>query len=87
MKKGIFKEVIKPVLRGVAKSLPLGNVVFETIKNVRTEIENKKDSVNQPKELPHNWLSIAIQMICVAGIVYALVTKQIDVIKFLELLK
>jgi hypothetical protein len=87
MKKGILKQFIAPVVRGVVKSLPFGGVVVESVKNIQTEIKNKKDAINQPIDLPHNWLSIAIQMITVAGILYALLTKQIDINKFIELLK
>jgi hypothetical protein len=87
MKKGIFKQFLAPIFRGVVKSLPFGGVIVESVKNIQTEIKNKNDAINQPVELPHNWLSIAIQMITVAGIVYALLTKQIDINKFIELLK
>ena len=87
MKKGIFKNILAPVVRGVLKSVPFGSVVVEATKNIQTEIQNKKDDINQPKELPHNWISIAIQMITVAGIVYALLNKQIDINTFLSLMK
>lgn len=87
MKKGLLKELIGPVVRGVVKSLPFGGIVVESVKNIKTEIDNKKDEVNKPKELPHNWLSIAIQIICVAGIIYAFISKQITIDVFLELLK
>ena len=87
MKKGLLKNVIAPVVRGVVKSLPFGGIVVESVKNIKTELENKKDDINQPKELPHNWLSIAIQLIVVAGIVYAFLSKQITIETFLDLLK
>lgn len=87
MKKNKFKKFVAPVVRGLIKSLPFGNVVVETATNIATEMENKNTTdVSEAKELPHNWVSITIQLLALIGIVYAFVSKQITIETFLELL-
>jgi tRNA(Arg) A34 adenosine deaminase TadA len=84
MKKGFFKKVAAPVLRGLLKSVPFGSVVVESVKNIKTEFDNTKTVEDKP--LPHNWLSITVQVICLLGIVYAFVSKQITIEQFIDLL-
>lgn len=87
MKKGLLKNIFAPVLRGVVKSLPFGSVIVETATNIQTEIQNKNTTdVSESKELPHNWVSIAVQLLALIGIVYAFVSKQITIETFLSLL-
>lgn len=87
MKKIKIGKFIAPVLRGVLKSVPFGGIVVESINNIKTEIENKNTTdVSEAKELPHNWISITVQILCLIGIVYAFVSKQITIEQFLEYL-
>jgi len=87
MKKGILKAVF----RGVVKSFPLGNVVIETINNFKAKPIYELDVEKQVEKIsgfdkPHNWVSIATQSVIVAAIIYAFVTKQIDLNKLIEIL-
>ena len=84
MKKGFFKKVATPVLRGLLKSVPFGGIVVESVKNIKTEIDNTKTIEDKP--LPHNWISILVQLLALLGIVYAFVSKQITIEQFIELL-
>lgn len=87
MKKIKIGKFIAPVLRGVLKSVPFGGIVVESINNIKTEIENKNiTDVSEAKDLPHNWISITVQILCLLGIVYAFVSKQITIEQFLEYL-
>ena len=87
MKKIKIGKFIAPVLRGVLKSVPFGGIVVESINNIKTEIENKNTTdVSEAKELPHNWISITVQILCLIGIVYAFISKQITIEQFLEYL-
>ena len=88
MKKGILKAVF----RGVVKSFPLGNVIIETVNNfkakplINIEPREQADVIKQI-EKPHNWVSIATQLIIVGAIVYAFATKQIDLNQLINILK
>ena len=87
MKKGILKAIA----RGVVKSFPLGNVVIETINNFKAKplinIEaNEQSEIISKIEKPHNWISIATQSVIIAALIYAFVTKQIDLNKLIEIL-
>jgi len=87
MKKIKIGKFIAPVLRGVLKSVPFGGIVVESINNIKTEIENKNTTdVSEAKDLPHNWISITVQILCLIGIVYAFISKQITIEQFLEYL-
>ena len=67
---------LKPVLRGAVKSLPGGNVITEVVDNIKAQKEDK----------PHNWYSITIQVLCIAAIIYAFVSKSITIEDFLRLI-
>jgi tRNA(Arg) A34 adenosine deaminase TadA len=84
MKKGFFKKVAAPVLRGLLKSVPFGGVVVESVNNIKTELENTKTIEDKP--LPHNWISILVQIASLIGILYALFYKQITIDQFISLL-
>lgn len=87
MKKIKIGKFVAPVLRGVLKSFPFGGIVVESINNIKTEIENKNTTdVSEAKDLPHNWISITVQILCLIGIVYAFISKQITIEQFLEYL-
>jgi hypothetical protein len=87
MKKIKIGKFVAPVLRGVLKSVPFGGIVVESINNIKTEIENKNTTdVSEAKDLPHNWISITVQILCLIGIVYAFISKQITIEQFLEYL-
>lgn len=86
-RKGIFRAV----LRGIVKSIPLGNVIVETVENFTAKplIEQSTDEqINTiaQTDKPHNWVSVTIQLLIVGAIVYAFTTKQIDINKLIELL-
>jgi len=85
-----FFEILKPVFRGVLKSLPMGNILVELTQNKKAKnsepvIDSQGNQI--PPELPHNYVSIAIQIICIVGIIYAFYTKQIDLNHFLSILQ
>jgi hypothetical protein len=87
MKKIKIGKFIAPVLRGVLKSVPFGSVIVEAASNIQTEIQNKNTTdVSEAKELPHNWVSITVQILALIGIVYAFVSKQITIEQFMEYL-
>ena len=85
------KGILKAIFRGVVKSFPIGNVIVETIQNYKAkpllnvEPSEQAEIVNKT-EKPHNWVSIAVQLLITAGIVYAFATKQITIDKLIELL-
>lgn len=76
--KGLL-NAFKPAIRGVVKSIPAGNIVVETYKNVK--------AIKDGEAKPHTWISIVIQALCIGGIFYAFYTKQIDVNQLLSILK
>lgn len=69
--------ILSAVFRGVVKSVPMGNVAFQAVKNVKHELENKDSIVS--KEKPHDWISVITQALCVAALVYAFATKAITI--------
>lgn len=76
--------ILSAVFRGVVKSVPMGNVALQAINQVKHELAHK-DSIVKP-EKPHNWLSIATQVICIVAIAYAFATKAITIEQLLSLL-
>lgn len=91
MRKIKFKTILKsivqaPIVRGIVKSLPFGNLLYEVGENVAGSVINEIAAKENPKLVgadgvikPHNWVSIFIQFLCIAGIVYAFITKQITI--------
>lgn len=94
MKKGFLKETLnsfKPVIRGVVKSIPFGNIICEIIDNVKGKnIKPEQLAQSETGEIvdvkPHKWRSIILQALIVSGIIYSLYTKQIDINDFINLL-
>lgn len=91
---------ILSILRAIVKSIPIVNPIIEAIENrkankaiakamISGEILNNETKVKmvegQP-EKPHDWLSIAVQLIVIGSIVYGFVTKTITIDKLIELL-
>ena len=77
MKKGILKAIF----RGIVKSVLIGNVIIEAIDNAKAKntIDLTTSEIVEKVEKPHNWISIVTQLIIIAAIVYAFITKQITV--------
>jgi len=73
-----MKEKLKAILRGLVKSVPIGNVLVETI-------ENKKAPTSEDK--PHNWLSILAQIGGILIIFYMSYKKELPIEQMLELLR
>ena len=82
----LFKRIgniVRPIIRGVLKSIPILNPVIEIIENFKNEAITKNEGLEIKK---HNYLSILFQLICVGAVVYAFATKQITVDDVLKLL-
>jgi len=94
-----MKPILKflgTILRAGVKSVPVGNVIVEAIENRKAlkkiksegwlEGELKLKTVDGLPTKPHNWISIAIQLIITGSVIYAFFTKQITIDKLIELL-
>lgn len=75
------KKILGAIVRGALKSVPIGGVAVEAFNNIKHELR-----YGDIKEKPHNWLSIIIQLIITASIVYAFVTHRIEVDELIRLL-
>lgn len=91
-KKGFLKGVFKGVFKGAVKSLPFGNIITEVIENVTTNQGNEvlrgaisDESVKNIDKITF-YVSLTIQLICVTGIVYSFLTKQITIEELLNYL-
>jgi hypothetical protein len=73
------KNIIAPIVRGTLKTIPGGSVAVELVQNFQNKTEGKR-----PK---HHWLSITIQTIGIAAIIWAFYTKAITVEQLLQLLQ
>jgi len=75
----IFQKIINPLFRGTIKTFcPPAATVIEIFKNFKTPADKPK---------PHNWTSIAIQVLCWGIILYAFGTKIITIDDALNLLQ
>lgn len=79
-----FQNFLIPALRGVVKSLPMGNAITEVVQNVQDA--NNKDAPILSKDLQHNYYSIITQILCVGAIIYAFYTHAITIDQLLNLL-
>lgn len=94
IKKGFLKRALKsvfqsPVIRGLIKSLPFGNVGYEVAENIIGETVNqtkKDENGNVINDKPHSAISLLCQFVVLALIVWAFVTKQIAIEDVLNLL-
>ena len=79
LQKPIFKNIIAPLFRGGLKTFcPPAGTAIEIFKNLITPKDQKQ---------PHNWTSIAVQIICWGVILYAFGTKMItlgDALDYLQ---
>jgi hypothetical protein len=86
-----------PILRAIAKAVPIGNAVIELIENHKAAKAIKNGlpidkAVNVRIEngipvLPHSYISIAFQFVAVGLIVYACFSDKITIEKALDLIK
>lgn len=94
-----MKPILKflgTILRAGVKSVPVGNAIVEAIENRKANRAIKKGmsidetvkykSVDGKPEKPHDWLSIAVQLIITGSVIYAFFSKQIPIDKLIELL-
>jgi len=72
-----MKEKLKAILRGLVKSVPIGNVLVETLENKKAPIEEK----------PHNWYSILAQVGGILILFYMALKKEIPIEQLLEILR
>lgn len=96
MKKGFLKRLLlgvvrSPVVRGLVKSLPFGNVAYEVGENiigatVQQSKDGALDNANATSGKPHSAISLICQIAVLGLIVWAFITKQITIEEVLNLL-
>lgn len=82
LSKPIIKNIIAPVLRGAIQTIPGGGIAVQAARNISHEISEEK----KEEKPPHNYISIAIQVIGIAAICLAFFNGKITPDKLLELL-
>jgi len=83
----ICQKVIFPIGRGIIKAFPGGAIAVEIAQNLtapKTETVIQGEATATPA--PHKWLSIAFQLISLAAVVYAFITKSITIDELLHYL-
>lgn len=84
-------KIVGAFLRGAVKSFPLGNAVIEGVQNAKgvtkEVITESGEVVKGAVKEPHNWVSIITQAAFVGLIIWAVVSKQIDINQAVEWLK
>ena len=78
------KGFLKAIFRGAIKSIPGGNVITEILGNIKVGKDNA-DPNTKSVPLPHNYYSIAMQVIGTGAIIYAFATKMITLNDLLKL--
>ena len=81
MFKKLFNNILIPVIRGAAKSVPLVGTGLEIAQNIAASKEGAA-----PEDLPHDWKSILFQIISVGAIIYAFATHAITIDQLLKFL-
>ncbi len=86
-KKGFLKRIIlgifkSPLTRGIIKSLPFGNIVYEVGNNISHSLNEEKRDTSKP----HSAISILAQIVFLSLIVYAFYTKQISIETILQMI-
>lgn len=76
-------KLIKAVIRGILKGLPITGAAVEARENVKALKEGEPISAPmlreiKPKKLPHEWISIIFQVITAVLMLYGLITGVID---------
>lgn len=82
------KGILKAILRGILKSVPIGNTIVETVENFKAKTNAEIESGGEvgKVEKPHNWISILTQLTVIGVIVWAFVTKQITIEQLINFL-
>lgn len=82
------KGILKAILRGILKSVPIGNTIVETVENFKAKpvIDAATNEIVEKIEKPHNWVSILTQLTVIGVIVWAFVTKQITIEQLINFL-
>jgi len=80
LQKPFVKNIVAPVVRGALKTVPGGGIAVEVVNNYLHE------KTEEAPVKPHNYLSIAVQVIGIAAIVWAFYTKAITIEQLLSLL-
>lgn len=91
MKKGFFKKLLggifkSPIVRGLIKSLPFGNVGYEVAENIIGETVNQNKADDKDNAKPHSAISLICQIVVLVLIVWAFFTKQITIEDVLNML-
>lgn len=82
--KGLFNI---PIVRGLIKTVPGGNLGYEIADTVKYYIDKRKGNVDAQTPPPHNAVSQLLQLIGIAAIVYAFLNRWItveDLLRFLN---
>lgn len=82
------KNIAAPIVRGALQTIPGGGIVVQATRNITHELGNRDNvtvAINDGKP-PHSYLSIAIQVVGIASIIYAFYTKAITVEQVLSLI-
>lgn len=69
-----------PLVRGLLKSLPLGNLIYEIGRTVKFS----NDSNNAGQTPPHSVVSMCVQALVLGYIIYAFATHQVTVDQVLK---
>jgi hypothetical protein len=70
-----------PLVRGVIKAFPFGNLAYEIAENVK----HAKATRPENARAPHNAVSLLAQMVFLALIIWAFYTKQITIDTVIDL--
>ena len=82
LQKPFVKNYLAPVFRGAIQTLPGGGVAVQALRNISHEVNVAKEG-EQP---PHSYISIVIQVIGLAAIIYAFIAKIITIDELLSLI-
>jgi len=80
LQKPFIQKYVAPVLRGALQTFPVGGIAVQLGRNITHEF----GTTNTGKP-PHNYISIAIQFLGIAAIVWAFYTRAITVEQLLEM--
>lgn len=84
--KGLFLKKLLAVVRGIFKSLPIGNTINEISQNLK-QSEVVLNTEGEPTiKSPHDWLSIGTQLLVIGLIIYSFFNKTITLENLMKLL-
>lgn len=76
IKKRLLKRLLSnPFIRGTIKSLPVGNLIYEIVDNIK----HYKDPDKAKNPAPHSAISLAAQIVFLCLIIYAFATHQLTI--------